>query len=95
MSLASAIRHRFPPDAIVEHIERLLADAKDATVMLAVLRLAIEYGYGKPMTTAEITMRTPDAALNVNLSSMSVEQLALIAGVHIGAVDPDDDPSIQ
>lgn len=64
LSLADAIRRRFPPERIVDMVEKLADDAKDERVRLAALQIISDRGYGKVLTEIEVTQHAPQAAVN-------------------------------
>lgn len=67
-SLASAMRHKFPPDRICELAEKLATTAESDQVRLSALQFIAERGHGKVTTVI-------DAAVNTTSSGSSAAGL--------------------
>jgi hypothetical protein len=77
LSLADAFRRRFPPERMVEIAEDLLK-SPDHRVRAQVFAVVQDRGYGKVLTTVELTTAQPEAS--VDWSKVSTERkLELIA----------------
>jgi hypothetical protein len=94
LSLSDAIRRRFPPERIVDHAEKLLA-SEDERVVLGTLQMLTDRGYGKVLTTLELTTRQPEAdvdwsAVSLDQRRVVLETMMLVAPVKVvdGPVDP-------
>jgi hypothetical protein len=96
LSLADAIRRRFSPERIVDHAERLLTMAEeqaDVRAAAIVLQLLTDRGYGKVLTTVEVTGRRPEAVLDLTGKTRD-EKIAMeraLASIEAEAVEEDVD----
>jgi hypothetical protein len=63
LTLADAIRRRFPPERIVDLLEKL-TEATDERVRMMATQALADRGYGKVLTEVEITSRQPEAKVD-------------------------------
>jgi hypothetical protein len=90
LSLADAIRRKFPPEKMVEIAESLLA-SKDDRVRLGAFQTIQERGYGKVLSTVEITTHQPDASVDWSKVSMERKLELLAAADQMEALAPVDE----
>lgn len=95
LALADVIRRRFPPEVIADHLEALLA-SEDDRVRMAAVQFASDRGYGKVLTTVEMTQRAPEAAVDWSAVSPEkrVELLAAADEIEAIAVPVDSDEPV-
>lgn len=93
LSLAAAMRRKFPPDRIVELAEKLATTADDERVRMVALQFIAERAYGKIVSAPDHD--EDDDAIGVSAFPLKERRAMLTAMTKMAAVEsPLDEPGV-